>query len=275
MDCERVACDEVLEGYLAGSLSEADREAFEEHYFECARCFDELQTLRAIKGELWRTRAEFDANTTRPFFAWASVAGVAAAGVLAVGLVLWMRPLPSRLPEAAKAPPPSQAQLPEERQPLAPAPTVAPERSLEQLARVDPPGYVPQTLRGSPDEATARFHRGMEQYRKADYAGAVADLRAAADLDPDAAHARFFLGIVHLMLGQDDAAIQGLQATIAVGDSAYLEEAHLYLAKAFLRRKDFRGAETQLKSVIQLRGSESGEARRLLAQLERLEGRSR
>ena len=35
-----------------GRLSEEDRDAFEEHYFECARCFDELQTLQAIREEL-------------------------------------------------------------------------------------------------------------------------------------------------------------------------------------------------------------------------------
>ena len=34
-----------------------------------------------------------------------------------------------------------------------------------------------------------------------------------------------------------------LQATIALGDSPYLEDAHWYLAKAFLRRKDLGAAE--------------------------------
>jgi predicted negative regulator of RcsB-dependent stress response len=65
-----------------------------------------------------------------------------------------------------------------------------------------------------------------------------------------------------------------LRATIALGDSAYLEEAHLYLAKAFLRRNDLAAAEAQLKTLIQLRGSGSGEAQRLLTQLERLKNRS-
>ena len=61
-------------------------------------------------------------------------------------------------------------------------------------------------------------------------------------------------------LGQDDAAIDQLRATIALGDSAYLEDAHFYLAKAFLRRKDLGAAETQLKKLIELRGSRSDEA---------------
>ena len=155
-----------------------------------------------------------------------------------------------------------------------PEPTAVSEPSLEQLARVEPPRYEPQRLRDVPDEATKRFQRGMEHYRKADYAGAVEDLRAAAELDPDAPHIRFFLGISDLMLGDDDAAIDRLRATIALGDSSYLEEAHLYLAKAFLRRKDLDAAEAELKKLVQLQGSGSGEARRLLTQVERLKQRS-
>ena len=121
-----------------------------------------------------------------------------------------------------------------------------------------------------PDEATARFHQGMERYRKADYAGAVAELRGAAELDPEASHISFFLGICHLMVSEDDAGIERLQATIALGDSPYLEEAHLHLAKAFLRRKDFGAAETQLKTLIQLRGSKGAEAGQLLTRIQEL-----
>jgi tetratricopeptide (TPR) repeat protein len=128
-------------------------------------------------------------------------------------------------------------------------------------------------MRDAGDQATARFRRGMERYRKADYTAAVADLRAASDLDPDAAHIRFFLGISYLMLGDDVAAMRQLRATIALGDSPYLEEAHFYLAKAFLRRHDIRAAETHLKKVIQLRGPRADEARRLLAAVEQLSGR--
>jgi tetratricopeptide (TPR) repeat protein len=274
MDCDRVAREEILESYLVGKLSDEDRDAFEEHYFECARCFDELQTLQAIREELRRPGDEFVVKTTRPFLGWAAVAGLAAAVVLAVGLVLWMRPtLPSGLPETAKTASPSRAQLPEKPPPREPEPTVASEPTLEQLARVEPPPYEPLTLRGPRDEATVRFQRGMERYRKSEYEGAVADLRDAAELDPEAPHIPFFLGISHLMLGQDNAAIDWLRATIKLGDSAYLEEAHFYLAKAFLRRNDLRAAETQLKEVIKLRGSSSNEAQRLLAELERLKDR--
>ena len=275
MDCARVAREEIAERYVVDGLSDEDRNAFEEHYFECARCFEELQALQAIQAELRRPGADNEVSTRHSFLRWAPAAGLAAAVVLAVGVVVWMRPSqPSRLPEATTTGQPSPGQTSERPpQPQQPGRAVTPEPSLEQLARVDPPRYESPTLRDVPDEATARFLRGMEHFRKADYMNAVEDLRRAAESDPDAAHIRFFLGVTHLMLGQDDAAIDRLRATIALGDSAYLEEAHWYLAKAFLRRNDLGAAETELRILIQLQGSASDEAGRLLAQVERLKDR--
>jgi tetratricopeptide (TPR) repeat protein len=272
MDCARVARDEILEAYLVGRLSEEDRDAFEVHYFECGRCFDELKTLQAIREELPRVSVESETTTTHRLPRWLPAAGLAAALVLAVS-VPWMRPtLPSGPSEATR--PSSSQQLPATPTPQHPQPSIAPQPALEQLARVEPPVYEARRLRNAPDEATARFQAGMKRYRGADYRGAVAELRLAAELDPDAAHISFFLGISHLMLGQDQAAIDRLRATIALGDSPYLEEAHFYLAKAFLRRADLSAAETQLKELVQLRGSRSAEAERLITQIERLKQRS-
>ena len=113
----------------------------------------------------------------------------------------------------------------------------------------------------------------MERYRNADFAGAIENLRVAGTLDPDAAHIRFFLGVSHLMSGNEAAGIDRLRATIALGDSPYLEDAHFYLAKALLGRKELGPAETQLKELITLSGHRSEEARRLLADVQRLKER--
>jgi tetratricopeptide (TPR) repeat protein len=275
MDCARVAREEIAERYVVDGLSDEDRTAFEEHYFECASCFEELKALQAIQAELRLPAADNEVSTRHSFLRWAPAAGLAAAVVLAVGVVVWMRPSqPSRLPEATTTVQPSPGQTSERpQQPQQPGGAVTPEPSLEQLARVDPPRYESPALRDVPDEATARFLRGMEHFRKADYMNAVENLRRAAESDPDAAHIGFFLGVTHLMLGQDDAAIDRLRATIALGDSAYLEEAHWYLAKAFLRRNDLGAAEAELRILIRLQGSASDEAGRLLAQVERLKDR--
>ena len=273
MDCGRVMREEILEGYLVGRLSEDDRDAFEEHYFECARCFRDLQMLRAVRGELQRAGSGLDARTTRSFFGWTAAAAMAAVVVLSVSVVLWMRPQPpSERVGNIETQPQVQAQPPEKAgSPRGAEPPSSPaEPSLPQLARVEPPRYEPLRLRGTPSEATTRFQMGMARYQKADYRDAVTHLSAAAELEPAGAHIRFFLGISHLLSGEDQAGIRWLQATIALGDSAYIEDAHFYLAKAFLRQANIGAAETELKRVVQLRESRSGEARQLLTQLERL-----
>jgi Putative zinc-finger len=277
MDCGRVMREEILEGYLAGRLSEDDRDAFEEHYFECARCFRDLQVLRAVRGELQRAGSGLDARTTRSFFGWTAAAAMAAVVVLSVAIVLWMRPPPpSERVERIETQPEVQPQPPEKSgSPRgAEPPSSAGEPSLPQLARFEPPRYEPLRLRGTPSEATTRFQMGMARYQKADYRGAVTHFRSAAELEPAGPHIRFFLGISYLLTGQDRAAVEWLNATIALGDSAYLEDAHFYVAKAYLRQEDLGAAETHLKRVVQLRESRSGEARQLLAQLERLRNRS-
>jgi tetratricopeptide (TPR) repeat protein len=278
MNCERVAREELLEGYLLGRLSDEDRNSFERHFFECERCLKDLQMLQAIQGELPRVDAVPAPAKALTSVRWLSVAGLAATIILTVGSLLWMRPLSSpRIPGMTETRPRSQAESTEASPTPTPTPTPAPPRpagpSLEQLARVEPPPYQPLTLRGASDEATSRFQAGMARYQRADYPAAVAELRGAATLAPDAAHIRFFLGISHLMAGQDIAAIAELRATTALGDSPYLEEAHWYLAKALLRQNRLAAAEAELRTLIRLQGTGAREARTLLAAITRLSER--
>ena len=271
MDCDRAAREEVFESYLADRLSEEDRAAFEEHYLGCARCFDELQTLQEIRDVLSDGGGQSERTTARRLRGWAPALGVAATVVLATGAMLWMRsPTPPEPRESAQPQPQSRATSSERPVPSVSEPAVAQKSSLEELTRVQPPPYQPLRLRGLPDEATTRFLSGMEHYREADYGAAVTDLRAAAALDSEASHVNFFLGISQLMVGQDADGIERLRATIALGDSPYLEEAHFNLAKALLRRKDFGAAEAELQALIQLRGSKGAEAGRLLTQIQEL-----
>lgn len=43
LTCESVAGRRLVEGYLAGMLSEAEIEVFESHYLTCGRCQTELR----------------------------------------------------------------------------------------------------------------------------------------------------------------------------------------------------------------------------------------
>ncbi len=271
MDCERVARDEIAEAYVVGRLSEGDRTAFEVHYFECGRCFEEVQLLEAMRRELEAARTGPEAKASRPSLAWAGAAGMAAVVLLAVAAAWWTRPRtsPGPAPATHAAAPPAVGTVPPHtvEVPAAAGP------SLDQLARVEAPPYESVTLRGVTDEAASRFERGMRRYRRGDYRGAVALLESAAALDPGAPHVLFFLGISHLMLGEPEPAIERLQGALALGDSPYTEHAHWYLAKAYLRVHDVRAAGQQLHAVIALDGSRASDARQLAAALATLESR--
>jgi tetratricopeptide (TPR) repeat protein len=141
---------------------------------------------------------------------------------------------------------------------------------LSVLARVEAPPYAPVVLRGPHDEAAAKFDEAMRRYVKREYAGALPGLSAAAGLKPDVPQHVFFLAVCQLLTGQLDPAVAGLQKTIALGDSPYLEEAHFYLAKARLRQGDIPAAREELGKVIDRHGRIEDDARRLLAQLDAL-----
>ena len=67
MDCALVKERCVTERYLFGRLSEDERAAFEEHYFECDKCFGELETLREIRAQLAEQREKSrPKSTARP-----------------------------------------------------------------------------------------------------------------------------------------------------------------------------------------------------------------
>ncbi|MEZ5398420.1 MAG: hypothetical protein R2729_02055 [Bryobacteraceae bacterium] len=75
---------ELAELYVQRKLSSADSEAFEEHYFSCDACFEEVQSLenmRAAVRDAVRTGAIEEAGENR----WTWLAPLAAAVVLAIG----------------------------------------------------------------------------------------------------------------------------------------------------------------------------------------------
>ena len=266
MTCDEVQRDEIVEQYLHDRLSDESRERFEQHYFDCARCFGLLQTYRDLQAELAPMRDEFLPAVPRRHWVlqWAWVPALAVV-FLAVGLTLWERPFGQRS-DTTEVTEPSGSIGPA-RPPVQVSP---PAVSLADLARVEAPRYTPGRLRGAGDEATARFQDAMTHYERGDYATAIAGLRRAAALDAEAPHIPFFLGISQLMSGQLDAAIASLRQTLALGDSPYIEEARFFLAKAYLRKEDVGAARTELQRTVQLQGAREKEARDLQLQLERV-----
>lgn len=55
---------DLVESYLAGRLSESDRDAFEAHYFDCATCLERLETANGFREGMRQVAAEDIAQTS-------------------------------------------------------------------------------------------------------------------------------------------------------------------------------------------------------------------
>jgi len=250
MDCDHIERDDIIGKYLSGRLGRAEQEEFEAHYFGCSKCRERLQISRLLQEKLWTKGEEILPETKTPVRSgirrrvWAYSAG-AVALIVAAAALWWQFMGPGRAPDGAKAIP----------------------SSFSLLARFEPPTYIPPALRGAGDDAAERFRLGMMNYMEGRYAEAIPDLQAAAELTPNRAGIRFFLGICLLLTEKTDEGIRELNATIGLGDSVYLEEAHFYLAKAYLTKGDIGRAREELDWVVSQGANLKQDAARILAQL--------
>lgn len=261
MNCKEAEERNILEDYLLDRLTEVEREEFEKHYFECRTCFSELQTRLALQTELWRQPAvparARGASLLRTWIwapAFAAIVTLSSAGI-------WWYSVHNRQPSQQVASPPVSPNVPVQVQ----SPSVA--RSLEELARVEPPPYSGVVLRGAEDESHETFHKAMQFYVKGDYAHAIPGVRAAAKANPQSASFNFYLGACYLLAGQTNPAIVSFRQTVSLGDPAYSESAHFYLAKAYLRKKEVARAKDELQKTVQSHGSLEVEAAEILGQL--------
>lgn len=290
MDCSIVERNELAERYLLGELSPREQESYELHFFDCERCLAEVRNLQAIRDVLRAAPPAIPAprgsRGWNPWWGWVTAGSIAAslAGVMLLqqweapepiagtpGAVVPAEPILSPGTDAAEVPAitrtvePSAAAAP-------PAPTVSSASRrmvvLARLARADPPRYSPSVLRGAADEATVSFQEGMKAYVAGDYGAAIPSLHHAAHLDPERPDIAFFLAASELLAGNTAGAVGEFERTIAMGDSPFLEEAHFFLAKAYLAQGDVDRARGELTTVQSLRGERLSEAGELLTQLE-------
>jgi tetratricopeptide (TPR) repeat protein len=261
MNCKEVEERDILEGYLLDRLTEPEREDFEKHYFECGSCFAQLQTGLAVQAELRHqplTPARARGASWRRTWVWAPT--FASIVILLSAGIWWYAARNRQLSQpVASSPPKMSPEVPV--QPHSAAP------SLEELARVEPPTYSFVVLRGAEDEAHETFHKAMQFYVKGDYTHAIPGVRAAAKASPQTASFNFYLGACYLLAGQPDPAIASFRQTVSLGDPAYSESAHFYLAKAYLQKREVARAKDELQKTVQLHGSLEAPAAEILRQL--------
>ena len=255
MTCNDVVERGLAEDYLLGRLADEERDAFERHYFDCARCFAELQALREVQDVLRREVAT--ASPRIGNWGWLAAAALVMLSV-AAGALIW---------RGAGSAAPSPAVV--SREPAAQPPVTPSAPRLDaRLARVDPPPYEPRRLRSGSENRD--FVAGMERYQAGDYTGAAARLEAAVAADSAFEPARFYLGASQIVAGNPRAAVVTLAPIASRVESPFAEEARFLTAKAHLQAGDVAAATRELDRTIELRGEREAEARRIKAALANL-----
>jgi TolA-binding protein len=140
-----------------------------------------------------------------------------------------------------------------------------PAERIALLARIEPPAYEASAADSA--RSSREFRAAMEDYQKRDYSGALPGLRAAAQAQPESVEAQFYLGICLLLTNDRSDGIQELQAVTAAGNTPYLEAARFYLAKALLADRNIRGADVQLRVIVEMHGKLEKQAQALQAQI--------
>ena len=284
MDCPLTSGRDLGEAYVAGTLSEAEQDAFEQHFFACADCLAHVQMLQEIKDGVRRLPPATashrppppPARAAAPWLGLAIAAGlVAAAGWWWQGSNLQApgapTPVATQVPASPGSPSAPASPTPPAATPPALEPGGAPTRAvrLAQLALVVPPRYVPIAVRGAAPPA-GTFDAAMVHYVAGRHRDAAAALRTLSDAAPTDPGVAFFWGISELALGQAGGAREGLTRAIAADVQPYADEAHFYLAKVHLLEGSVDKARLELRYAVDHEAGPEGEAQRILAALDRL-----
>jgi TolA-binding protein len=256
--CQDVERGNIAEEYLLGRLPEEAASEFEAHYFGCPACLARVELLEGARTQLEGSAAERPAGNR--FRRVIPALAAAAVLVLTAGVIRQF----SRVPESA----PVTAPAPNIELPAPPADDQAARGpDLRAPGAIQPPRFDPPRLRESPTASRRTFLQAMEHYQRGEWQGALAGLETAAQQDPKAAPAHFFLGVCSLQLDRNADAVRHFANVVKLGESPYLEDAHFFLAKAHIRAGDLASAGRELQTVIALDGDRRAEAATLLSQL--------
>lgn len=243
MNCEEVEQQDILDSYVAGKLADAERDRFEEHFFNCEQCLRRVEAARLARDVLIAGPTSTKAGTR-----WLiPVLGIAAGLITAIAI--WQITAPKMQVAVSK-----------------PAVQVPAAPSYDLLARFDPPAYRASTLRGAAQSARA-FRDAMKLYSANDFAGAAQGLRTAVSRGDATPEIRFYLGVSEMLSGEREGGIADLRKVIAAGDTPFLSEARFYLAKGLLAGGRVTDARDELQTLIKEQSELSPRAQELLAQL--------
>ena len=148
MNCKEVEKRDISDLYLLHRLTEAERDEFEKHYFDCDSCFAQLQAGLMVQAELQReplARVQAGGAILRRIWAF-TPALVTTALLIAAGI--WWYSARGHQPAQLASSSPTKTTPEVSGQLQSPSSTAS---SLEELARVEPPPYTAVVFRGAQD----------------------------------------------------------------------------------------------------------------------------
>jgi len=303
-ECIGSPAHELAEQYLAGTLPEDEVRRFEDHYFACDECHEQLIALQEIRDALSQapvTVAVGNAPKRKrgigalilAFPARSAMLGSVAALLIAAAVLfgiqksthLWTsksRPGnsvasgPSVPPGGGKAPGATAA----DSQPSSSAASTAAISKAEdasslhgtelaELADLHFPAYQQSQLRGEApaDDTALSFTAGMQAYAREDCAGAIENLAKVPATSEDGIAAGLYSGLCQLKQRELDQAQASFSRVVAGGDTPQLEAAEYFLAQTRLLRGDAAGATRWLDKTIALHGDYEDRAQKQIALL--------
>lgn len=247
MDCERAIRENIAERYLAGTLDSQTTEEWEQHFFACEQCAQQVEILQAIVPALREMAPQIrqELKPQRPVRRWFWIAIPVAA---MAGLIIAIPSMDVMRKKSPAAPPVAVSKTPD----------------FTLLAKLDPPAYKAPVLRGLESPAENHFRQAMTAYVTHDWPHAIEGLQRSLELDSKAPAPRFFLGAAYLLAGNAQAASAELERTASV-DSPFRDEARFDLAKAYLA---LNRPDEAIASLWSCGGEFAAEARALITRIQ-------
>jgi tetratricopeptide (TPR) repeat protein len=254
--CRKVRNIELMDDYLQARLSEADKEAFERHYFECDRCFEELKFREHLMQACREHGQVIFSDVLRG-------RGAAGKGGLAGALArLFPGPLWTRKWIYAAAVSVIILMM------MSTFFTFSGRNKYEHLAKIKPYPYLLSGLRNGASNGESLFQEGMRFYTNGDYNHASERLERVVALDSENVLAQFYLGVCSLMLEKPERAIRHLErASVTEPD---IEIFHWYLGQAYLKKGNGERALLEFERVRGLNGEFRTRAETLIGEIEKI-----
>jgi tetratricopeptide (TPR) repeat protein len=230
----------LIEAYIEETIEEPQREQFEEHFFQCRKCFLGLQINETLRNK----EVRISLKEKPRFFVFRVLKPMLVMSSLFLLILL-------------------SALLLHDRQ----------ARQLEEIARFELPMYHQSEMRNFPEQGAAleeKFSRAMHLIQTRNFAVALDILEQPPFAAVAYPKVEFFRAICYL--GENEAGRAGIlfDALIRTMDPAYFDEALYYKGFVLLRQGQKKAARDQFEKIARMLSPMAGKARAMVRKIDEL-----